>query len=138
VPPDAIAVLRRDPGLVDGDAHRPQPGVAMRSRDPKRHVAGGQATRPAQLRVGRRASPVLGEVEPQALLGGPEVGLGVQRPQDLVDRDERVEARDDPAKRRLAADGVVEALRLRRSRLTGHAHDQAFAHSCLCTRLAAW
>ena len=36
VAPEAIAVRRRDAGLVDGDAHRAQPGVPMRSRDPKR------------------------------------------------------------------------------------------------------
>jgi hypothetical protein len=55
---------------------------------------------------------VFGEVEPQALLGRPAIGLGVPRTEDLVDLDELVETTDDATEGRLATDGVVEALRL--------------------------
>jgi len=55
---------------------------------------------------------MLDEVEPQSLLGRSEIRVGVQRAQDLVHRDEFIEASDDPAERRLTADCLVEALRL--------------------------
>ena len=72
-----------------------------------RHVAHPQARVAALLGVGRRAAPVLLEEHPQPLLGGPEVVLGVERPQRLVLRDAAVELADELGEGLVAAEVVV-------------------------------
>jgi hypothetical protein len=101
--------------LVDGEAHRAHPRVALGGPDAKRRVAHAQPRVPTLVGVGRRPAPVLHEKQRQPVLGRTEILLGIQRPQEVVVRDLRVEARDDPAERRLAADDVIEGLHRARS-----------------------
>ena len=84
--------------------------ASQRSRasgfDVERRVAHPQARVAALLAVGRRAAPVLLEEQREALLRGPEVLLGVHRPQHLVVGDAAVERVDE----------AHEGRRARRSR----------------------
>src|SRR5690606_13256144 len=58
------------------------------------------------------AAPVLHEEKPQPVLGRAQILLRVQRPQDLVLGDLRVEAGDQLAEGLLAADRAVERVRV--------------------------
>src|SRR5262245_50173215 len=64
----------------------------------------------ALVGVGPRTAPVLLEEHPQPLLGGVELVLRVNRSQNLVFADQRIELRHDRVERLSPSDGIVKRL----------------------------
>jgi cation:H+ antiporter len=100
--------LLRELQFVHGGTHVRQPGVPLRLADRERHMSHAQPGMAAPLPVGARAAPVLDQEEPEPLLGGPQVLLGVQRAEERVVRHSLVEPVDEPAEGLLAADRLKE------------------------------
>src|ERR1700759_1470144 len=92
------------------DMRAGEPGVAFEGAALERRVPRPQPGMAALVGVCPRAAPVLLEEHPEPDLGGCEVILGVQPPQNFVLGDERVEARHDRMERICATDSVVEGL----------------------------
>ena len=86
-----------------------EPALASGVGDGIGRVAHPQSWMSAPLGVGRGTAPVLREEEGQPLAGTGQIGLGVQRTQDLVGRHSLIENVNDGGQCAQATDLVVEA-----------------------------
>ena len=93
-------------------AHVGQPAVARDTIDGERGVAYPEPRMPALVVVRPRPAPVLGEEQGQPPLRRGEIGLGIQRPQDLVVGDGRIERPDQRLEEGHPARTLVEAGRV--------------------------